>query len=142
MLEYLMNIGVSLRRKLLCYRPEFSSFPVICCNNLVLPKEWPYTLLTIVLILTATVCQVIFVNNLIGENSFLIDIPYILCLFLSLVFLLITSFTDPGILLPIYSEVNRDDEATRLLSEEVSVDYVTLVNGVEVVCMKCTTCNI
>ena len=115
MLEYLMNIGVSLRRKLLCYRPEFSSFPVICCNNLVLPKEWPYTLLTIVLILTATVCQVIFVNNLIGENSFLIDIPYILCLFLSLVFLLITSFTDPGILLPIYSEVNRDDEATRLL---------------------------
>lgn len=76
------------------------------------------------------------------KASLLLDLFYVITMSLSLLFLFITTFTDPGIIPREDLEESRSVRNMFLATEEFEVDHVALVGQTEVHCMKCRTCNI
>ena len=122
---------------------EIGKFTVCCGGTLVIPAGWCGSLIAWFLILVPSFLQIIFINSAF-EAAVPIDCAYICTLALSLTFLFMTTFTDPGIIPRVNPDIERQElrsmfEAT---DENVEVDHIAIVKNEEIVCMKCRTCNI
>ena len=77
---------------------EIGKFRVICCGKLVVPNGWPGSIFAWVLIIVPSMLQIFWVNDLFGYSETVINTFYCLTMISSLVFLFLTTFTDPGII--------------------------------------------
>lgn len=122
---------------------EIGKFTVCCGGSLVIPPGWCGSLFAWGLILIPSTLQIAFVNSQFDE-SIAIDAAYLSTMTLSLLFLFITTFTDPGILPREDPNQTRQELRDMFIatSEDLEVDHVAVVKGKEILCMKCRTCNI
>ena len=122
---------------------EIGGFKVICSGALVVPPNWCGSLFAWILIVGPSILQIIFVNSQFSQ-AVGIDIGYIITMLLSLTFLFLTTYTDPGII----PRFDPDEYRTQLrnvflaVNEDIEIDHVAYVKDQEILCMKCRTCNI
>ena len=76
---------------------QTGSYKVICGGKAVLPGPWASAIPSWLLILIPSILQMIFVNSQF-KNAFLLDLLYICTMSISLIYLLATTITDPGVI--------------------------------------------
>ena len=76
---------------------EIGRFTVCCGGELVIPAGWCGSIVAWVLIIVPSFMQIAFINSKF-DAALPVDLAYLCSMMLSLTFLFLTTFTDPGII--------------------------------------------